>query len=327
MDPILKLKISYYQLYLQEIASSEKRDVTENENATPPSACETEEITSDEPLWTSDTWTVEDEKAAQVVISQNFDKCQVPDTLRRRLPSDTQAWDRFYQTHQTNFFKDRHYLTTAFPNEFRVGSGKQTLVEIGCGVGNTLLPLLEDKNKRYGNDIEWTVYGVDLSTVAIDLLKKDDRFQRASRDSRAWAGVANLVADGLPEPCKGVADIATLLFCLSAVPPGDHATAAAHAVQALKPGGVLVIRDYGRYNQAKLQLAGQRAKRLTEHYYVKHNQTKCFYFSTQDLHQLFVKQEGLEELENGYIQRQYQNRGDGTHRLRVWVQARFRRKL
>ena len=197
-------------------------------------------------------------------------------------------------------------------------------MEIGCGVGNTLLPLLEEGNKTE-HTTEWTVYGIDLSAVAIDLLRQDERFQRHTRQNRAWAGVADLV-QGLPGPCHGVADVATLLFCLSAIAPEHHALAAKHAVQALKPGGVLCLRDYGRYDQAELQLARQRAKRLTDHYYVKHDHTKCFYFSTQDLYALFVEQNGLQELENGYIQRQYQNRGDGTRRRRVWVQARFRRR-
>lgn len=288
-------------------------------------------------LWTTDTWTTQDQAQAQATMARHADKCQLSAILRRKLPSDTQAWNQFYRQHATNFFKDRHYLATAFPHEFTIASSpqnesigrggerqKRTLVEIGCGVGNTLLPLLEERQGDKGASIEWTVYGIDLSAVAVGLLRQDARFQAAA--TRAWAGVANLVTDGLPEQCIGVADVATLLFCLSAIAPGpDQVTAARNAAQALRPGGVLVVRDYGRFDQAELQLASQRAKRLSDHYYVKHDHTKCYYFTIENLRQLFVEQQGLQELENDYIQRQYQNRGDGTRRRRVWVQARFRK--
>ena len=100
-------------------------------------------------------------------------------------------WNTFYDQNKTNFFKDRHYLHKAFPNEFgwlynndtvsshedatainendgedddgddgnvnshdnmsnasspppSVGNdGIIRIVEIGCGVGNAILPLLE----------------------------------------------------------------------------------------------------------------------------------------------------------------------------------------
>jgi SAM-dependent methyltransferase len=209
------------------------------------------------------------------------------------------------------------------------------MVELGCGVGNTLLPLLEDE--RYA---AWTIYGLDLSAVAIDLLQQDVRYTTAAH--RTWAGVANLVSDPLPDICHNVAHVTTLLFCLSAVAPAQHGVAAAHAVQALRPGGVLVLRDYGRYDQAQLQLATQRAKWLggnnnanggggsdddNAHFYCKADATKCYYFTTEDLIRLFGDELGLEVLECAYIQRQYQNRGQGVRRRRVWVQARFRKPL
>eukprot|EP00977_Amphora_coffeiformis_P010709 scaffold2510_cov169-Amphora_coffeaeformis.AAC.60 len=327
MDPTFALQYSYYELYLQPKKSSDDVATTDTTNGDDTQSVQDAEDDDDAaPLWTEDNWTGQDEEAARSAIVENVAKCQLSEPLRRRLPTDSQAWDRFYRQHQTNFFKDRHYLATAFPHEFAVSrqsstkQEKRTLVEIGCGVGNTLLPLLERE------ETEWTVYGMDLSAVAIDLLQQDERFVRAAAASRAWAGVADLVHDGMPVACRQVADVATLLFCLSAIHPDHHSQAAAAAVQALQPGGTLVVRDYGRYDQAELQLARQRAKRLTDHYYVKHDQTKCYYFTKEDLRRLFVEEQGLEELENEYIQRQYQNRGDGTRRRRVWVQARFRRR-
>ena len=89
-------------------------------------------------------------------------------------------WNAFYNANGTSFFKDRHYLHKAFPNEFAWlypgssecdgaasnvdnaegsadgndydgsndndggGSDEVTIVEIGCGVGNAVLPLVEN---------------------------------------------------------------------------------------------------------------------------------------------------------------------------------------
>jgi len=98
----------------------------------------------------------------------------------------------------------------------------------------------------------------------------------------------------------------------------------------LKPGGTLVMRDYGRLDEAQMKL-GKGDKELGTNFYRKGDGTGCYYFELDDLKDLFVKQHPndnkLELLELDYIQRVYRNRGDGTTRRRVWVQGRFRKPL
>jgi len=225
-------------------------------------------------------------------------------------------WNKFYQNHGTNFFNDRHYLSKAFPEEFREITAETCLVEIGCGVGNNILPLLE-------HNPNWRVWGYDLSQVAVDLMQQDKRFDPA----RACGGVWDVSQTTVVPPVQGIADICTLLFCLSAISPEKHLTAVQNIAATLKPGGVLVVRDYGRYDEAQLKLGTSRAKRLGDNFYVKSDGTRCFYFSLQDLQDLFRNGVGLEVLELKYVRRIYQNRAKNQQRRRVWVQGRFRKPL
>ena len=76
-----------------------------------------------------------------------------------------QQWDKFYGIHQNRFFKDRHWLFTEFPELAEIKEG--SILEVGCGVGNTVFPILET-NTSPG----LKVFCCDFSTVSSSLKKK-----------------------------------------------------------------------------------------------------------------------------------------------------------
>lgn len=46
----------------------------------------------------------------------------------------------------------------------------------------------------------------------------------------------------------------------------------------MKPGGILFIRDYGRYDMAELRLAGHKNAKIKENFYVRSDGTRAYYF-------------------------------------------------
>jgi methyltransferase-like protein 6 len=245
-------------------------------------------------------------------------------------------------------------------------SDRFTVIEIGCGVGNTVLPLLELHPWITIQSLSSTktdkkllhVWGLDFSSIAIDLLKQDKRFLQANQNHndppRAHAAVWDITKHypkEIDHRLHQVGDISMLLFCFSAIAPSKMVQAAKHVADTLKPGGVLIFRDYGRYDEAQLKLGTSRKKRLGDNYYVKHDKTRVYYFELDDLRRLFGTNDnddgvghgvghgdgndtatttvgaGLEILELKYIQRLYTNRSNGDVRRRVWVQGRFRKPV
>jgi SAM-dependent methyltransferase len=313
----LSIAASYYKLFRSGAVKQAHGDETSQEMRP--------ETQSSNGFWAEDEWGEEDEAHAQKTLETNREKCTVPTwESNAREDADSEAWNQFYRDHGTRFFKDRHYLEKAYPDEFSPSPTQKinkTFVEIGCGVGNALLPLFEDDSNQ------WQVlHGLDLSHVAIELLRKDTRFveynnQQEDPSAAAFAHVCDISAE-LPPSCVGVSDVTTLIFCLSAVDPDAMEQAARNVASSLRPGGVLVFRDYGRYDQAQMKLGVSRNKQLKDNFYRKHDGTKCYYFTLEELERLFT-QAGLEVLDLKYLRRVVRNNATGETRRRVWVSGRF----
>ena len=138
-----------------------------------------------------------------------------------------QHWDAFYRSHKdATPYPDRHYLVDELPELAEATS----LLEIGCGIGSTVAPLLG--NSRVPHLIRVTC--VDVSPVAIARLRR-----------RGLPLVRGLVADITDGVLDGAPfDIVTFIFCLSAVPVDKMNAAARNAIASVRSGGVLYFRDY-----------------------------------------------------------------------------------
>ena len=111
------------------------------------------------------------------------------------------------------------------------------LLEIGCGTGSTVFPILEINTRP-----DLMIYCCDLSQTAVQLVQDHPQY----RQGRCQAWVCDVTQDWQPTFPPDSLDVVTLIFVLSAVSPGKMEAVARNIVKYLKPGGVLLFRDYGR---------------------------------------------------------------------------------
>lgn len=124
-------------------------------------------------------------------------------------------WNEFYTIHQNKFFKDRHWLFTEFPELKASHSNADhfNIFEIGCGVGNTIFPILQ-----YNNDINLRVFGCDFSLRAIDILRENKEFDAQRCQVFVLDATAESWQNSVPF-AENSMDIIVMIFVLSAIKP------------------------------------------------------------------------------------------------------------
>lgn len=247
-----------------------------------------------------------------------------------RLVSDFQAiklekearknWDLFYKRNTTKFFKDRHWSTREFQEllgETRISEGgphyERKLLEVGCGVGNLIFPLIEDKFNDY------FIYGLDFSPRAIEIVKQNPLYSEEYMHAFACDITNHDVFDTLaPESL----DLITLIFVLSAIHPDKYQNVVENIWKLLKPGGVLLFRDYGLHDMAQLRF--KPGSKISEKFYVRQDGTRSYYFSTDETKEMFEKM-GFCVINNEYIHRRTINLKEGIDVGRIFVQGKYKK--
>ncbi|KAK2854618.1 hypothetical protein Q7C36_006487 [Tachysurus vachellii] len=244
------------------------------------------------------------------------DRVLVSEFKQQKLEVDAQKnWDLFYKRNSTHFYKDRHWTTREFEElqahrEFE--AQKLLMLEAGCGVGNCLFPLMEE-------DLNIFIYACDFSPRAVRFVKENSLYC----PERCLAFQCDLTKDDLRATIsENSLDVATLIFVLSAIHPDRMQLAVENVYRVLKPGGIVLFRDYGLYDHAMLRF--KSGSKLGENFYVRQDGTRSFFFSREYLANLF-QQAGFHTLVNEYVLRETVNKKEGLCVPRVFLQSKFRK--
>ncbi|XP_045874852.1 mRNA N(3)-methylcytidine methyltransferase METTL8 isoform X1 [Meles meles] len=191
------------------------------------------------------------------------------------------------------------------------------ILEVGCGAGNSVFPILNTLQ----NVPESFLYCCDFASRAVELVKLHSSYRAA----QCCAFVHDVCDEGLPYPFPdGILDVILLVFVLSSIHPDRMQGVVNRLSNLLKPGGVLLFRDYGRYD--KTQLRFKRGHCLSENFYVRGDGTRVYFFTKGEVHDMFCKA-GLEEKQNLVDRRLQVNRKKQVKMHRVWVQGKFQKPL
>nr|CDJ85080.1 Methyltransferase type 12 domain containing protein [Haemonchus contortus] len=236
----------------------------------------------------------------------------VSDFKQRKLEAEAQKnWDKFYNRNRENFFKDRNWSSRELQEICHDMDLTRPLVflEAGCGVGNMLFPLKES----FPN---FSLQGFDFSPRAVKMC--------SDRAKQLGVGLETALVDlsilSEKSEFEEQADIATLIFVLSAIHPDKHANAVRNMLKYVKTGGSVIVRDYGANDYAMIRF-GHGAK-LADRFYVRQDGTRAFYFLIEELEKLFDAA-SWKCVHKEYLHRQTVNHQKQLSVPRIFVQARF----
>uniref|UniRef100_A0A0R3RU91 tRNA N(3)-methylcytidine methyltransferase n=1 Tax=Elaeophora elaphi TaxID=1147741 RepID=A0A0R3RU91_9BILA len=248
------------------------------------------------------------ERVRKQVPASDFKRIKLQEELRKN-------WDKFYLRNKSNFFKDRWWTQRELDGLLKQHvnlQDKLNFLEAGCGVGNLLFPLIH----LYPH---WDFYAFDFSDNAIRLLRERSETSNLSIST----AVADLTCDGffLDFP---PADIISLIFVLSAIPPYKQQQAVKNLFDLVKVRGVVFVRDYGINDHAMLRFG--RECKLDERFYAKQDGTMTYYFKLEELDELFTQQ-GFHKVTSTYLLRKTINHQKDVSVDRVFVQAVYNKSF
>lgn len=248
----------------------------------------------------------------------------VPEFKANQLEINAQRnWDLFYKRNDTRFFRDRHWTTREFEElvaessaDESNGRAKKCVLEVGCGVGNFVFPLIEDKQNT-----NYFIYACDFSPRAVEFVKENALYD----ETLIKAFQCDITNDKVFEHIdRESLDIISLIFVMSAIHPSKFQAVLDTLFALLKPGGLLLFRDYGRYDMAQIRF--RPGNKIADNFYMRQDGTRSYYFSEDELADL-VHGSGFEIMCNAYIHRKTINVKENIDKTRIFVQGKYKKPI
>lgn len=139
--------------------------------------------------------------------------------------------------------------------------------------------------------------------------------------------LSDIALDELPSEFlrENSLDYVLMIFMLSAVKPERMPDVLRKVNKILKPGGVVLFRDYGVYDMTQVRFFFKQGRKLGENYYLRADGTTVYYFTIEFLSRLFADS-GFNQDNITYDTRELRNRKRKLNMYRVWVNGRFMKR-
>ncbi|KAF7431046.1 hypothetical protein PC9H_006763 [Pleurotus ostreatus] len=247
-------------------------------------------LTDEAQVWSHNAWDhvpPPDDQAEKIAQSLNRQRAAPVPAEERSKYNDKPArhWDNFYKANAGNFFRNRKWLSNEFPELIEAtkpGAGPTTIVEIGCGAGNAVFPLLSVNQNPL-----LSIRAYDYSSHAVKVVQNHPLYTSPPMGDIHSAVWDLTSAAGLPDGLiPGSVNIVTMVFVLSALHPDEWNRALLNIYTMLKPGGLVFFRDYGRHDLTQLRF--KTGRMLDENLYIRGDKTRVYFFELDELALLFT---------------------------------------
>lgn len=275
--------------------------------------------------WDNVEWDENQQKAAEEIICQHLaSKMSLADYEKIEENAD-QYWNEFYSIHSDKFYKDRHWLFTEFPelsfdtSNIDVKSTpileENVILEVGCGVGNTIFPILQ-----HNQNANIRIYGCDFSATAIEIFKNNEAYD----PNKCTAFVYDITSEEELPVAENSVHVILMIYVLSSVHPEKMKFVIQKLHRYLKPGGLILFRDYGRYDLSQLRF--KKGRCITDNFYARGEGTLVYFFDTEEISQMFSSC-GYDVKQIICDKRLQVNRRKQLKMYRVWIQGKFMKPI
>ena len=117
-------------------------------------------------------------------------------------------------------------------------------------------------------------------------------------------------------------DIVSLIFVLSAIRPSLFRKVIENLRGALKPGGLLIFRDYAINDMAMYRF--KKGTKIDERHYLRQDGTTSYFFTCQEMEEI-VQELGFAIQLNQYVQRRTINKKEDLDVARIFIQGKYRK--
>ena len=242
-------------------------------------------------------------------------------------------WNEFYTKHTNGtFFKPRRYISKAFELFFNgasrgsEGDNLKTpiIVEVGCGHGCSMFPLLEEFPTLI-------YYPTDYSVGALQILESNSKFSCHGNRVRPfeWDIISNTpvsIIEKLRDDIHKFPNCSMAVLCvftLSAIHPNNHVNSLRNIAHLMRESTaknpVLLFRDYGIHDMTMYR----HRIRHGEYFYRRSDSTIAYYFDKEYLLQI-ASAAGFAPLEIAFATVCVENRKKETKMKRVFLHAIFK---